>query len=83
LNLKAWNFFAAALLEELTALLALTWCMPVLLADLFELIIFDIAMEVEGKCYYMFFCWTKLVHSSRASLFRSSLLPLILGWSKV
>jgi hypothetical protein len=30
---------------------------PALEADLFEFMIFEIAMEVEGKCYYIvFYC---------------------------
>jgi hypothetical protein len=28
---------------------------PALLADLLELIMFEIAMEVDGKCYYIVF----------------------------
>ena len=54
LNLNAWNFLAAAL----------AWVeegaptppgIPALLAERFELIMFEIAMEVEGKCCYMVF----------------------------
>lgn len=30
---------------------------PELLADLFELMMFEMAKEVEGKCYYIVFYW--------------------------
>jgi hypothetical protein len=55
LNLKALNFYAAALawVEEGAPIPP---GMPALLAERFEFMMFEIAMEVEGKCYCIVFC---------------------------
>jgi hypothetical protein len=60
LNLKAWNFLAAALVDEEPApVLAAEGFpgMPALLTERFEFIMLEIAIEVEGKCCYIVFYW--------------------------
>ena len=48
---------AAALVEEEPPAPAVGFPgIPALLAERFEFIIFEIAIEVEGKCYYIVFC---------------------------